>query len=50
MTVDDAYIRKSIEYPAADVAKGYMPVMPSFRGQLSDKQIEALIEYIKSLK
>ena len=29
---------------------GYQPVMPTFQGVLKDKQIDALIAYIKSLK
>lgn len=48
--VDDNYIRESIVKPNAKVVRGYAPVMPTFAGQLSDKQINALIDYIKSLK
>ena len=48
--VDDNYIRESIMVPAAKVVKGFAPVMPSFQGQLNDKQTNGLIEYIKSLK
>lgn len=47
--VDDNYIRDSVMEPAKDVVEGYQPVMPSFKGQLNDQQVEALIEYIKSL-
>lgn len=47
--VDDNYIRQSILNPAAKIVAGYDPVMPSYQGQLNDKQIDALIEYIKSL-
>lgn len=50
VTADDNYIRESIMAPAAKVLKGYAPVMPSFQGQLNDKQTDALIEYIKTLK
>jgi cytochrome c oxidase subunit 2 len=46
---DESYIRESILMPAAKVARGYSPVMPTFRGQLSEEQILALIAYIKSL-
>lgn len=48
--VDDDYIKKSILDPAADVVMGYQPVMPTFQGQVSEREILALTEYIKSLK
>lgn len=50
VTVDDNYVRESIMQPNAKVVKGYSPVMPTFAGQLSDEQINALIDYIKSLR
>ena len=31
ITVDDAYLRLSITEPAADVVKGFQPIMPAFR-------------------
>ena len=46
---DETYIRESILDPRAKIAKGFPPVMPTFRGQLSEEQILALIAYIKSL-
>ncbi|PJZ40980.1 cytochrome c oxidase subunit II [Leptospira kmetyi] len=49
-TADENYIRKSILQPTAQVVKGYPPAMPSYQGQLSDDEINALIEYIKTLK
>jgi cytochrome c oxidase subunit 2 len=48
--VDDNYLRESLMDPAAKVVMGFQPVMPTFRGRLSDKQTNALIDYIKSLK
>jgi cytochrome c oxidase subunit II len=48
--VDDGYIRESILEPQAKIVKGYPPVMPTFKGQLSESDINALIEFIKSLK
>jgi cytochrome c oxidase subunit II len=51
VTVDENYLRESILNPNAKVVKGFAKgVMPSFQGQLSEDQIMALIEYIKSLK
>ena len=48
--VDENYIRESILDPTAKVVTGYQPVMPTFRGQISDPEINELIAYIKSLK
>jgi cytochrome c oxidase subunit 2 len=48
--VDDNYIRESILEPHAKLAKGFPPVMPTFKGQLSEIEINGLIEFIKSLK
>jgi cytochrome c2 len=50
VTADDAYIRESILSPMAKIVKGYNPIMPSFQGQVTDAQINALIAYIKSLQ
>ena len=46
---DDAYIRESIISPMAKIVEGYSPIMPTFRGQLTEEQIIDLIAYIKSL-
>ena len=48
--VDENYIRESILYPQKQIVKGYDPVMPTFQGQLKDREILALIEYIKELE
>lgn len=48
--VDENYIRESILEPQAQVVKGYQPVMPSFKGILSDEDITSVIAYIKTLK
>ncbi len=48
--VDDNYIRESILTPSAKIRKGYPDQMTVYQGQLSDDQITALIEFIKSLK
>ena len=47
---DEAYIRESILNPAAKVVSGYQPIMPTYRGQLSEEEIIQLIRYIQSLK
>ncbi len=50
--VDENYIRESILTPNAKVVGGYQnpSVMPSYTGILKDKDIEAIIAYIKTLK
>ena len=48
--IDDNYIRESIIDPNAKIVVGYPGVMPSYKGQLSDKELDDLIEYIKSIK
>ncbi len=47
--VDENYLRESILFPDEKIVKGYQPVMPSFKGILSDEEITALIEYMKTL-
>ena len=47
---DDNYIRESILQPTAKVVAGYAPVMPTYEGKLSDLEISAIIQYIKTLK
>ena len=49
-TADENYIMKSILEPQEEVVKGFQPVMPSFKGILSDDEITALIAYMKTLK
>lgn len=49
VTADDDYLRESILTPQAKVVKGFAPVMPTFKGQMSEEQVLQLIAYIKSL-
>jgi cytochrome c oxidase subunit II len=48
ITVDEAYMRRSILEPNADVVKGFPPVMPSFAGKLSDADLAAIIGFLRS--
>jgi cytochrome c oxidase subunit 2 len=50
MTVDEAYVRESILQPAAKIAAGFQPIMPTFQGLVTEEQLLELIEYVKSLK
>jgi cytochrome c oxidase subunit 2 len=47
--VDENYIRESILQPQAKVVRGFQPVMPTFQGTLQDRQIDAIIAYIRTL-
>ncbi|MEW5794787.1 MAG: cytochrome c oxidase subunit II [Candidatus Zixiibacteriota bacterium] len=49
LLMDENYMRESILDPRAKMANGFQPVMPTFQGILKDRQIDALIAYIKSL-
>jgi cytochrome c oxidase subunit 2 len=49
VVADETYIRESILNPAAKVTAGYQPIMPTFQGQVSEEQLLALVEYVKSL-
>ncbi len=48
-TADESYLRESILVANAKVVAGFAPAMPSYSGVLSDRQVDALIEYIKEL-
>lgn len=51
VTVDDEYIKKSIYDPNVDVVKGFNKgLMLSYKGQLSDDDVNQIIEYLKTLK
>src|SRR5262249_25063199 len=47
---DDSYIRESILDPNAKIVTGYEPIMPTFKGQVSEEEIIALIAFIRSLR
>ena len=47
--VDENYVRESILYPKAKIVKGYPNVMPSYKGQLSDDDINSIIAFQKSI-
>jgi len=51
VTADENYLRESILEPEAKIVEGYQAgLMPTYQGQLNDKEINAIIEYIKTLK
>jgi cytochrome c oxidase subunit 2 len=51
VVANDDYLHNSIVNPGAQIVQGYPDLMPkTYKDQLNDAQIRALIEYIKSLK
>jgi cytochrome c oxidase subunit 2 len=50
LVVDEAYVRESILMPSAKIASGFQPIMPTFQGLVTEEQLLALIEYVKSLQ
>jgi cytochrome c oxidase subunit 2 len=46
---DDNYIRNSILNPQSQIVEGYQPIMPTFKGQVTEEQLNSLVAYIKSL-
>ncbi|MBZ5660521.1 MAG: cytochrome c oxidase subunit II [Acidobacteriia bacterium] len=46
---DDGYMRESLLAPRAKIVAGYIPIMPSFQGQLTEEQIGNLIAYLRVL-
>lgn len=47
---EENYLRESILDPAAKVVAGFQPVMPTYQGLLTEKQLDALVAYIKTLR
>jgi len=48
VVADANYLRDSILLPAKDIVAGFAPVMPSFAGQVSEEDLQALIAYLQS--
>jgi cytochrome c oxidase subunit 2 len=46
---NDEYIRNSILNPGSQVVEGFQPIMPTFKGQVTEEQLLGLVAYIKSL-
>lgn len=45
-----AYLRESLLEPAKVVREGFVNAMPSFEGQLSESDLEALVEWLDTLQ
>lgn len=48
--VNEEYLQESILVPTAKLVTGYSPLMPTYKNQVSQDDIQSLIAYIKSLK
>jgi cytochrome c oxidase subunit 2 len=49
VVADETYLRTSILEPNAQLVSGFAGIMPAYQGVLSDEDVDAIIEYIKSL-
>lgn len=49
VTADEAYIRRKILTPNAQLVYGFDQIMPTFKGLINEDQMLQLIEYIKSI-
>ncbi len=49
VVADEAYLRESILYSTEKLVEGFQPIMPSYRGQMSEEQLMQIVAYIKSL-
>jgi len=49
ITADENYLRESILEPRAKIVMGYQPIMPIFKGSVSEEGVLQIISYIKSL-
>lgn len=45
---DEKYVREAILDPAAHLVTGYLPLMPSYRGYLTDDELDHLVAYIRA--
>lgn len=50
VTVDENYLRESLMDPHVKLVKGYQALMPTYRGTLTDDEVNALVAYIKGLE
>lgn len=46
---DDGYLRESITDPQAKIVNGYLPTMPSYRGHVTEHDLDSLLAYLHSI-
>ena len=49
IVADETYVRESILHPQAKIVAGYEPVMPTFKGLISEEGLLQLLAYLKTL-
>lgn len=49
VTADAEYLTRAMMDPAAEIVAGYRAVMPTYLGSLSQPEVAAILEYIRSL-
>jgi cytochrome c oxidase subunit 2 len=49
VTADEQYLRDSVLLPNKQIAAGYEAIMPTYQGQISEEELNAIIAYLKSL-
>lgn len=49
IVIDENYIRESILNPRAKIVTGFQPIMPTFQGILKEREVDALVAYVKSV-
>ena len=49
VTFDDAYARESVVEPLAKIPHGFVGNMPNYRGILREREVDALVAYMKTL-
>lgn len=47
---DESYLRSAITQPGVKLVAGYLRLMPSYAGHVTNSQVDELVAYIKSLK
>ncbi|MGE4292930.1 MAG: cytochrome c oxidase subunit II [Desulfovibrio sp.] len=47
VVADEAYLRKAILEPGAEVVKGYDDIMPPYEGVVSDDELRAMLNWMK---
>lgn len=46
--IDENYIRQSILQPQTNIVAGYEGIMPTFQGLLRERELQALVEFVKT--
>ncbi len=46
--VDEAFVKRSILQPGADIAEGFQPLMPELASRLSAGQVDSLVGFVRS--